>query len=264
MSDQPQTWHYGLMARWWAEFNVATPELAFFQACIARFGQPALDVACGTGRLLVPLLQAGIDIDGVDLSPDMLACCRAGAERAGVTPRLYAQAMHALDLPRQYRTIYICDSFGIGGERRQDADALRCCYQALEPDGALVLNQDVLGDRKQWLSWAEEERRRLPEPWPATGDRRPLPDGSELELKGRRVDVEAREQRLTLQMRIALWQGGEQVAEEERLLLERLYFREEILAMLEQAGFSDVTVYAGYTDTVASAEDGKVVFLARK
>jgi 2-polyprenyl-3-methyl-5-hydroxy-6-metoxy-1,4-benzoquinol methylase len=31
-----------------------------------------LDVACGSGRLLLPLLRAGIDIDGCDISGDML------------------------------------------------------------------------------------------------------------------------------------------------------------------------------------------------
>src|ERR1041385_1015720 len=102
MSDQPQTWHYGIVAGWWAEFNKAAPEeLAFYQRCIERFGQPALDVACGAGRLLVPLLQAGLEVDGCDLSPDMLAHCHCQAARAGLAPRLYPQAMHALSLPRR-------------------------------------------------------------------------------------------------------------------------------------------------------------------
>jgi SAM-dependent methyltransferase len=136
MTNQPQTWHYGLVAQWWAEFNVATPdELAFYQGCIARFGQPALDLACGTGRLLIPLLRAGLDVDGCDISADMLAHCRIKAAQARLAPQLYAQAMHALDLPRQYRTIYICDSFDIGGQRQQDAEALRRCYHALAPVG---------------------------------------------------------------------------------------------------------------------------------
>jgi SAM-dependent methyltransferase len=74
MSDRPQTWHYGLVARWWAEFNEAgEDELAFYRGVIERSGQPVLDAGCGTGRLLIPLLQAGFDIDGSDVSPDLLA-----------------------------------------------------------------------------------------------------------------------------------------------------------------------------------------------
>src|SRR5438270_14021486 len=60
MAGQPLTWHYGLVAQYWAEFNVAAPEeLAYYRAAIERYGQPALDLACGTGRILVPLLKAG-------------------------------------------------------------------------------------------------------------------------------------------------------------------------------------------------------------
>ena len=64
MTGQPVIWHYGLMAERWAEFLTETPELDFFQSVISRFGQPVLDVACGTGRLLLPLSRLGIDIDG--------------------------------------------------------------------------------------------------------------------------------------------------------------------------------------------------------
>ena len=56
------------MTERWAEFLTETPELDFFQGAIGRFGQPVLDVACGTGRLLLPLLRLGIDIDGCDIS----------------------------------------------------------------------------------------------------------------------------------------------------------------------------------------------------
>ena len=85
MTDTPQTWHYGLIARWWAEFNEPDPvELAFYQGFVERDGQPALDLGCGTGRLLLPLLQAGLDVDGCDLSADMLAQCSELAARAGL------------------------------------------------------------------------------------------------------------------------------------------------------------------------------------
>ena len=110
MNDEVQTWHHGLMARHWAENNTTGPEIAYYQRQIERYDQPALDTGCGTGRLLLPYRRAGLD--GVDVSGDMLAYCRQMAENEGLTPRLYEQALHTLDLPRRYRTIIACGIFG--------------------------------------------------------------------------------------------------------------------------------------------------------
>ncbi len=98
------TWHYGLIARWWAEVNQPDEaELACLRAAIARFGEPTLDLGCGTGRLLVPLLAEGLDVDGTDISPDMLGYVRDAAEVAGidVEGRLAAQPFDGLDRPRR-------------------------------------------------------------------------------------------------------------------------------------------------------------------
>jgi SAM-dependent methyltransferase len=266
LTDKPQTWHYGLVAQWWAEFNVAKPEeLAFYQRCILRFGQPALDVACGAGRLLVPLSQAGLEVDGCDLSPDMLAHCRAKAAEARLAPQLYVQAMHALDLPRQYRTIYICDSFGIGGRREQDAEALRRCYLALAPGGALILNNYLpYGDANDWQYWLPEWRHRMPIDWPEPGVPRPTSDGAAIDLRTRLFDFEPLEQRLTVQMRATLWRDGLAVAEEEYTLQNNMYFHQEFLLLLGQTGFSDVSVYGDYSESALTAEHGMVVYVARK
>ena len=91
---ETQTWHYGLVARWWAEFNVAEPhELAYYREAIGRFGEPAIDLGCGTGRYVVPLSAEGLDVDGVDVSADMIALATAQAEKAAATPRLYVQPL---------------------------------------------------------------------------------------------------------------------------------------------------------------------------
>ena len=59
--EKPQIWHYGLVTRDWAEFLTEGGEEAdYFKKIIETSGQPALDVGCGSGRLLVPLLQAGL------------------------------------------------------------------------------------------------------------------------------------------------------------------------------------------------------------
>jgi SAM-dependent methyltransferase len=142
MSTEPQTWHYGVVARWWAEFNRTGPEIDYFRRFVEE-GQPGLDVACGTGRLLLPYLRDGLDVDGCDVSPDMLALCREAAAREGLSPNLYAQAMHELDLPRRYRTVFVCGGFGLGSSRAQDLDALRRLHDQLDPGGVLVLDNEV-------------------------------------------------------------------------------------------------------------------------
>ncbi len=51
---------------------------------------------------------------------------------------------------------------------------------------------------------------------------------------------------------------------EEHTLQSILYFRNELLLLLEQAAFADVTVYGGYTDQAATVDDTNVVFMAWK
>lgn len=60
---QQQVWHYGLVARYWCEFQTeGGQEAAYYKKLIETSGQPALDLGCGTGRLLLPYLQAGFVI----------------------------------------------------------------------------------------------------------------------------------------------------------------------------------------------------------
>jgi SAM-dependent methyltransferase len=262
-----QTWHYGVVARWWAEFNLDGPEIDYFRPFVEA-GQPVLDAACGTGRLLIPYLQAGLDVDGADISPDMLALCRERAEREGLEPpSLYAQAMHELDMPRRYRTIVLCGGFGLGGHREHDAESLRRLYEHLEPGGLLVLDNEVpYASRTMpwWKYWLREGRSELPRAWRDEGERRVALDGVEYELRSRVVDFDALLQRITLEMRATMRRDGELLAEDEQVLAMTLYFTHEIVLMLEQTGFVDVELRAGYTDAAPTRDDDFVVFIAKK
>jgi len=204
-SGTAQTWHYGLVARWWAEFNLDGPEIAFFRPFVEA-GQPALDAACGTGRLLVPYLHAGLDVDGCDISPDMLSLARKRALREGLSlPNLHAQAMHELDLPRRYRTIIVCGGFGLGGNREHDIGGLRRIFEHLEPGGTLLLDNEVpYADAHLWKYWLEGEREALPRPWREEGDRRTGSDGTEYELRSRLVAFDPLLQRVTFEMKAAI------------------------------------------------------------
>ncbi|HUG48757.1 MAG TPA: class I SAM-dependent methyltransferase [Candidatus Limnocylindria bacterium] len=263
------TWHYGLVARWWAEFNSPTDaELAYLRDAIERHGQPALDLGCGTGRLLLPLLAAGFDVDGADVSSDMLAHARSAARRAGFSPTLLAQATHELDLPRSYKVIFSVGTFGLGGNRENEREGIQRALRHLAPGGALLLNHELpyAGlTEQQWALWLSDHRARaLPRDWPETGNRKRTADGDEIELTTRTVELDPLGQRLTLDMRARLWRDGVVVEEETHRLHISLYFAQEIVGLLREAGFEDVRIESGYTGRPATADDTEVMLVARR
>jgi SAM-dependent methyltransferase len=268
MDQTPHTWHYGLMARWWAEFIVAEPaELAYYQAAIERSGQPALDLGCGAGRLLLPLLAAGLDVDGVDLSPDMLAQAAELAAAQGLVPTLQAQALHELNLPRRYRTIFACGVVGLGATRAQDRLAFRRVFDQLLPGGTFVFSHELpysAADQVRWQRWLPGQRADIPRAWPADGGRRATGDGDELETIDRLAAFDPLGQRMTFETRVRLWHDGTVVTQEEHRLAINLYFAQELVLMLEDAGFADVAIEGDYTGVPASADDGNVVYVARR
>jgi len=263
--SDPRTWHYGVVARWWAEFNLDGPEIAYFQRFIEDDGEPALDVACGTGRLLIPWLRAGLDVDGCDISPDMLARCRERAEAEGLTPTLLAQPMHGLDPPRRYRTIVVCGGFGLGGNRELDALALDRLSASLEPGGTLLLDNEVpYADTRLWRRWTREAREALPEDWPDRSDRRRASDGTDLELRSRIVALDPLAQHVTMEMRGRRWRDDQLLEEDVHTLHMSLYFTHELRMMLERAGFTDIALKGDYTDDAPTPDTDFVVFVARK
>ena len=264
MGAAGHTWHYGLVARWWAEFNQGGPEIDYFRRFVEE-GEPALDVACGTGRLLLPYLRAGLDVDGCDISPDMLAYCREAAEREGLQTNLYAQAMHELDLPRRYRTMFVCGGFGLGSTREQDAEALRRLHAHLEPGGLLVLDKEVpYAGSALWQYWLDDKQAELPEPRREPNARRTGGDGAEYALTSRVVAFDPLAQRATLEIRAFMWRDGELVGEEQHLLTETSYFKDELVLMLERAGFADIEVRGQHNDLPPTPADDFLVYLARR
>jgi SAM-dependent methyltransferase len=265
MEREPKTWHYGVIARYWAEFNTGGPEIEYFRRFVEEGRGPAADVACGTGRLLLPWLHAGLDVDGVDVSEDMLALCRERAEREGLSPTLYAQSMHELDLPRRYRTIVVCGGLGVGSSRANDQRALERFHAHLEPGGTLVFDNEVpYANARDWTYWPSERRNELPQPWPPAGDLRGASDGSEYSLRVRAVALDPLAQSVRAEIRAEQWRDGVLVAEEQYPIDLMLYFRDELVLMLERAGFRDVAVRGGYEDRPATPDDRFLVFSARK
>jgi ubiquinone/menaquinone biosynthesis C-methylase UbiE len=133
----------GMIAQAWDLLRGDTSDWGdrtFYRDIIRASGQPALDIGCGTGRLLLDYLTDGIDIDGVDVSTEMLEICRQKAQKLDLHPTLYQQHMEALDLPRSYRTIIVpSSSFQLITHPQDAAEAMQRFWRHLEPQGTLVM-----------------------------------------------------------------------------------------------------------------------------
>jgi SAM-dependent methyltransferase len=71
-----------------ADYSDVTDDIAFYQELARRCDDPIIELMCGSGRLLLPLAQAGHRLTGVDISPAMLALARAKLADAGLSERV--------------------------------------------------------------------------------------------------------------------------------------------------------------------------------
>ncbi len=114
------------------------------------------------------------------------------------------------------------------------------------------------------MYWLRPERASLPELAQDAGERRPTSDGFELALRVRLLDLDPLEQHAVYEMRAERWRDGKLEVEEVHRLDNGLYFRNELVLMLERAGFVDVVVHGEHEVRDASPDDDFVVIVARK
>ncbi len=106
-------------------------------------GGPLLELACGSGRLLLPLAHVGYEVTGVDTSASMLALARLALETEGVAARceLVQQDMCALQLGKKFHMAFIAlGSFGHICARKAQQQALAAIRAHLSAGGTFILD----------------------------------------------------------------------------------------------------------------------------
>jgi SAM-dependent methyltransferase len=115
--------------------------LDFYVALAREAKGPVLDVCCGTGRILLPCLQAGVDIEGLDLFEPMLKTLRAKAAALGLTPRLHQADMSDFSLSRRFSLVMIpFNAFVHNMTQEAQIRCLERCREHLLPGGNLTFD----------------------------------------------------------------------------------------------------------------------------
>lgn len=235
-------------------FGALSADLDFYRREARAAGGPVLEIGCGTGRLLLPLLAEGIDAEGLDRSPPMLDRLRAKAAAAGLAPRLHCVDMRSFSLPRRYALIVVpFRTFLHLDTQDEQLTFLRTCRAHLWPGGRLILNFFHPSLRRL----AEQDgRRRLDASYvdPATGDT------VHLWVSVRNDPVHQRLEVLFVRDRV---DGAGRVRATQYLPLRlRWVYRFEFELLLRLAGFARYEVFGGFEREPLVRDDQEMVWIA--
>ncbi len=220
-------------------------------------GGPVLELACGSGRLMEPLAEAGFQVTGIDCSAAMLARARSRLARFGASCRLRQAHIEAFEEPQGYSLAVIAlDSFAYLLERRAQGACLRSVSAALCPGGLLTIdlqNPDLVTLAQscgQLLSSGE------------------FVD----QARGRRVtrfsssvvDVASQTQSSTVIYDALPPEGRGNVERTTAVLTTRFFFRPELELLLEDAGFAIEQLYGDYAMNDYGSDSPRLIVVGRR
>lgn len=200
------------------------------QACDGKI----LEAMVGSGRVMIPLLEAGLKVDGVDASPPMLASCRQRCEERGLNAPLFEARLQELALPYRYQAIIIpSGSFLLIEKREESIAVLERFFEHLEPGGRLILDTFLpksLDFEKGKVGTSTYH----------------FPNGDIITMEGKLVEANVFEQYKVSYLKYEKWRNGVLLQTELQRFALRWYGVEELKLVLASIGFTDITVSADF------------------
>jgi SAM-dependent methyltransferase len=239
--------------------------VAFYQALAQETGGPVLEIACGTGRVTIPIARQGLAVTGVDIVPGMIE--RARAKSAGLDATWVVGDARTFSLDERFRLIFLTGNAFQTFLTRADQEALLGRVRAhLAPRGTLAFETR----NPRWRNSAD------------SSEDRPAGEGLFAFLETREPEEQppyrdrlGREVRMTLAQRydhvaqILHWTSERRWIEDgvERTRVSRTAVRftwpQELAALLRYNGFAVERQYGDWDRQPLSATSPSIIVVCR-
>jgi SAM-dependent methyltransferase len=124
----------------WIAVDDPLPEESRLRRLLRDVDGTVLELGCGTGRPLLRWLADGMDIEGIDVSADMLAILRRHAAERGLEPTVHHGSIAPLAVDRTYGAIVcVVGTFTLIDDRDRAREALHSYWHHLDPGGLLAI-----------------------------------------------------------------------------------------------------------------------------
>lgn len=207
-------------------------DVEFYSERLASCEGSVLEPGVGTGRMLIPLLEKGLNVDGFDVSAEMLKICRNNCKSRDLHPKLFEGKMETFSLDTKYEAIIVpTGTFLLLHKREDSLNALKNFYNHLSNGGKLIL--DILFQTDLTIGHASTRT------WEAQDD-------EIITLESKLVQVDFINQYTITHNRYEKWKNGQLTQSELERFPLRWYGVEEFKMILEQIGFEDIILSADY------------------
>ncbi len=220
-------------------------DVEFYKERLGDVKGRILEPAVGTGRILIPLLEEGFIVDGIDSSPEMLDLCKFHCEQRGLRANLYQENMQAFSLPHKYEAIIIPTGSFLLLENSTDAiNGLKCFYEHLSIGGRLIVdifmqsnfNTGPISTR----TWS-------------------TPEGDLITLNESLVEVNFIDQYTVSHLRYEKWRNNQLIQTELERFSLKWYGIEEFRLILEKIGFVNITISSDYKFGIYPTDKNQVI-----
>jgi SAM-dependent methyltransferase len=233
-------------------------DVEFYIGEARRYGDPLLELGCGTGRITLAIAEAGYRVVGLDISERMLerAIEKRGALRREARERVHLVQgdMTKFDIGEKFRTVVIpFRPFQHLLEVEEHLGCLNCVRKHLAPGGHLILDFSQTDPERMHEPAFQKESLLI---------EYDLPDGRHIILSERVAAFHRALQRNEVEMIFGVTHPD---GKQERLVMAwtlRYFFRYEVEHLLARCGFRVEAVYGNFDRSPLQDNSPEMIFVA--